>query len=342
MSSNPTPAGPQDYDRMMSMVTGFWVTQTVRAAAIYNLADHLAKGTSTPEGIAAAEGIHLGATRRLMRTCASLGLMTSEDGGAHYSATSLLSTLVKDDPNSLRGFAISQSAPGHWLPWGLFPEAVRSGKRQIRAAHGDETIFDYFGRHLDEAGFFTESMGNLSRAAAQDIAAVLDTRGVTLALDLGGAGGEVIRALMKANPELRGGVFDLPHIVPDAEVAAKADGLGERFTTVGGDFFEAVPPADMYILKYIMHDWDDDDCVSILKNCRAALQEGGRIVVVDLLVPEIGVPGMAPLMDMNMLDMTGGKERDTAEFDALFAAAGLRRTKVTPAGAYAVIETVPV
>ncbi|WP_326836920.1 methyltransferase [Amycolatopsis rhabdoformis] len=342
MSTDPLTAGPQDYERMMGMVTGFWVTQTVRAAALFNLADHLASGTDTPDAVAAAEDLDLDATRRLMRTCASLGLMTSEDGGARYRATSLLSCLAQDDPNSLRGFAISQTAPGHWLPWGLFPDAVRSGEHRIKAAHAEETIFDYFALHLDEAGLFTESMGNLSRAAAQDVAAVLDTAGVGLAFDVGGAGGEVIRALMKANPDLRGGVFDLPHIVPDAEAAAKADGLGDRFTTVGGDFFEDVPPADLYVLKYILHDWADADCVGILKNCRASLRAGGRVVVIDLLVPEIGVPGLAPLMDMAMLDMTGGRERDTAEFDALFAAAGLRRTKITPAGAFAVIETVPV
>lgn len=342
MSTLPAPAQAQDYERMMAMVTGFWVTQTVRAAAVYKLADHLADGTDTPDAIAQAEGIDLDATRRLMRTCASLGLMTSPDGGKHYSGTSLLSTLIKDDPNSLRGFAISQAAPGHWLPWGLFPEAVRTGQHQINTAHGDATIFDYFAKHHDEAAFFTESMGNLSRAAATDIAAVIDTEGVALALDLGGANGEVVRAMMREDPGLHGGVFDLPHVVPDAAAAAKADGLNERFTTVGGDFFERVPSADMYILKYIMHDWDDDACVRILKNCRASLQEGGRVVVVDYLVPDIGIPGIAPLMDMNMLDMTGGKERETAEFDALFAAAGLRRTKITPVGAYAVIETAAV
>lgn len=342
MSKLPAPAQAQDYERMMAMVTGFWVTQTVRAAALYQLADHLAEGTDTPNAIAQAEGIDLDATRRLMRTCSSLGLMTSPDGGKHYRGSSLLSTLNKDDPNSLRGFAISQAAPGHWLPWGLFPEAVRTGQRQINAAHGDATIFDYFAKHLDEAALFTESMGNLSRAAAEDIAAVLDTKGVTLALDLGGANGEVVRAMMRANPDLRGGVFDLPHIVPDAAAAAEADGLNERFTTVGGDFFKEVPSADLYVLKYIMHDWDDDACVRILKNCQASLQEDGRAVVIDYIIPDIGIPGIAPLMDMNMLDMTGGKERETAEFDVLFAAAGLRRTKITQAGAYAVIETVAV
>jgi hypothetical protein len=338
MTSARLSTAAHDYERMTGMVTGFWVTQTVRAAAIYNLADHLAAGTNTAEAIATAESTDLDATRRLLRTCASLGLMTSDDG-LHYTGTSLLNTLQKDDPNSLRYFAISQSAPGHWLPWGRFPEAVRTGQHQVTAAHGSANIFDYFAEHLDEASFFTGSMTNLSRAAALDIAAVLDTNGVTFALDIGGASGDVIRAMMRANPELHGGVFDLPHIAPAAAAAAKAEGLEERFAAVGGSFFESVPAADLYVLKYILHDWDDDSCVRILKNCRASLVEGGRIAVVDHLVGPVGQPGLAPLMDMNMLDMTGGRERELAEFDALFGAADLRRVKVSSAGAFAVIET---
>jgi hypothetical protein len=333
-------ADAQEYERMMGMVTGFWVTQTVRAAALYNFADHLAAGTDTAEAIAEAESTDPDATRRLMRTCASLGLMASEDG-RHFTGTPLLSTLRQNDPHSLRYFAISQSAPGHWLPWGRFPEAVRTGRHQVTAAHGEANIFDYFARHRDEASYFTESMSNLSRAAALDIAAVLDTKGTALALDVGGAGGDVVLAMMRANPELSGGVFDLPHIVPAAAEAAKAEGLEGRFSTFGGDFFESVPAADLYVLKYILHDWDDADCVHILQNCRASLVRGGRIAVVDHLVEEAGRPGLAPLMDMNMLDMTGGRERQIAEFDALFTAAGLRRVRVGSAGAFAVIEAQP-
>jgi hypothetical protein len=334
------PAEAQDYERMMGMVTGFWVTQIVRAAALYNLADHLATGADTAEAIAESESTDVDATGRLLRTCASLGLMTSEDG-RHFTGTSLLSTLQQDDPHSLRYFAISQSAPGHWLPWGRFPEAVRTGRHQVTAAHSEANIFDYFSKHLDEASFFTESLSNLSQAAALDIAAVLDTKGVSLALDIGGAAGDLIRAMMRVNPELNGGVFDLPHIVHAAAEAAKAEGLEERFTTVGGDFFESVPAADLYVLKYILHDWDDALCVRILQNCRESLVKGGRIAVVDHLVGEAGEPGLAPLMDMNMLGMTGGRERQIAEFDSLFTAAGLRRVKVSSAGAFAVIETEP-
>jgi hypothetical protein len=184
-------------------------------------------------------------------------------------------------------------------------------------------------------------MTNLSRAAALDIAAVLDTKDTALALDIGGASGDLVRAMMRANPELNGGVFDLPHIVPAAVQAAKAEGLDGRFTTVGGDFFESVPAADLYLLKYILHDWDDASCVRILRNCLASLVSGGRIVVIDLLVGQTGRPGLAPLMDMNMLAMTGGREREIAELDSLFAAAGLRRVKVSSAGAFAVIEARP-
>jgi hypothetical protein len=185
-------------------------------------------------------------------------------------------------------------------------------------------------------------MSNLSAAAALEIAKVIDTQGVDYALDVGGANGEVIRAMMRANADLHGGVFDLPHVVPDAEDAARRDGLQKRFTAFSGDFFASVPPADLYVVKYVLHDWDDESCIQILKNCRASLHDGGRIVVIDYLVGASGAPGLASIMDMNMLVMTGGRERDLAEFDALFESAGLRRTTVGRGGPFAVIETVAI
>jgi hypothetical protein len=342
MQTHPIPTQAGDYDRMMAMLTGFWITQIVRAAAMFNLADHLGSGIDTPDAIAEIESTDPDATRRLMRTCASLGLVTSTDG-VHFSATSLLSTLRKDDPNSLRGMVLASAADGHWLAWGRFPEAVRTGDMQIKAAHGTfETIFDYYAAHPEQAGLFTEAMSNLTAAAAIDIAKVVDTSGVDCALDVGGANGEVVRAMMRANPDLRGGVLDLPHVVPDALEAARGDGLLDRFTVSGGDFFESVPPADLYIVKYVLHDWDDEACVRILKNCRASLQAGGRIAVIDYLIGESGASAIASIMDMNMLVMTGGRERDIAEFDALFESAGLRRSTVREAGPFSVIETVAI
>jgi hypothetical protein len=329
----------RDYDRMAGLVTGFWASQIVRAVAMYNLADHLASGVTTAPQIASAEKIDLEATRRLLRTCASMGLMTSADG-IHYSSTSLLNTLRAGAPNSMRYFALSQAAPGHWQSWGKFPDAVRTGQQQVPAAHGEETIFSYFARNAAEAATFTQSMNDLSLAVASDAAAAIDTRDVRFALDIGGADGNLVRAMMRANPRLSGGVLDLPHIVPDAEEAARTDGLRDRFTAVPGDFFEKVPPADMYLLKFILHDWDDERSARVLSNCRASLEEGGRVVIVDLHVGEVGQPGLGPLMDMNMLVMTGGLERPVNDLDKLLAGAGLRRVKRSVVGAYGITEAV--
>jgi O-methyltransferase domain/Dimerisation domain len=284
MTTPPIPDTSPDYGRMMTMLTGAWVTQIVRAAAMFNLADHLRAGAETPDAIAAAEGTDVDATRRLLRTCAAIGLVISTDG-MRFTGTALLSTLLKDNPHSLRSMILAQAAPGHWLAWGRFPDALRTGERQISAAHGDtDSIFEYFSTHLEEVGHFTDALANFGASAAIEIARVIDTRNVGYVLDVGGANGAVVRAMMRAHPCLRGGVLDLPHIVPDAAAAARNDGLHERFTAVSGDFFQSIPPADLYVLRYILHDWDDETCVQILTNCRIALREGGRVVVIDHVV----------------------------------------------------------
>lgn len=142
-------------------------------------------------------------------------------------------------------------------------------------------------------------MWNLNKLNGEEVARVLDTEGVRFALDVGGASGDLLRFVMLANPKLEGAVLDLPHVLPDAVAAASEKGLQDRFSVVEGDFFEEVPPADLYLLRYILHDWSNEECVQILRNCRASLAEGGRVAVVDHLIGKIGEPGVAPLMDMN-------------------------------------------
>jgi hypothetical protein len=324
----------------MFMIAGYWVTQIIRAAATYSLADHLADGPRTAKDIATAEGLDLGATERLLRTCASLGLAAAAENGT-FASTELLRTLEDDVPRSLKGWALSQSAPGHWLPWGQFPESVRTGEHQVRAIHGG-TIWDYFERTPDEAAAFTTSMNNLSSAVVDEAVRLIDTTGVRRAVDVGGASGSLVRAMMRANPDLNGIVLEREQVVPDAIAAAAKDGLADRFDGVVGDFFTSVPDGDMHLLKYILHDWNDDECVRILRSCRAATTEGGRLVVIEL-VQELGTPGLAPLMDMNMMVMVGGRERDIAEYDQLLNAAGFARTSLRPTRSpYCLIEAVAV
>jgi O-methyltransferase domain len=137
-------------------------------------------------------------------------------------------------------------------------------------------------------------------------------------------------ALMKKNPALRGVVFDRAHIVPSALPAAEDLGLHGRFSAVAGDFFTSVPLADLYLLKLVLHDWSDDACIAILKNCRRAIHPGGRIVAVEMLIGEIGAPGSSPLIDLDMLVMLGGRERNLEEYKALFTSAGFAFSRATP------------
>lgn len=315
-------------DRMMQMITGYWVTQIVHAAAAFSFADHLAKGAATAEDIARAEGTDPSATFRLLRSCASLGMVTY-DGKARFGATSLLDTLRKDNPKNLRGMALSWPAPGHWLPWGRFTEAVKTGQSQTLQTLG-AGLFEYLEANPAEAAAFTEGMTSLTSTVAEETARVIDTSAVNIVADIGGARGAMLHALLRVHPHLQGIVFDRPNVIASARPAAAEFGLQERVTAMGGDFFQCVPEADLYLLKHILHDWDDAACTCILRNCRRALRPGGRVTVIELLLGEIGEPSLAPLFDVTMMVMCSGRERSLAEYQQLFEAAGLRATNVIP------------
>ena len=316
-----------DADRMMQMIIGYWVTQVVHAAATFSIADHLAKTPATANDIADAEGTDPSATFRLLRTCASLG-MVKYDGHSRFAGTSLLDTLRKDNPQSLRAIAVSWPLPGHWLPWGRFAEAVKTGKSQAVPALG-AGLFEYFATNAAEAAAFTEAMATLTSTVSKETARLINVSGVNTVADIGGAGGAMLHSLLQLHPDLHGIVFDRPQVVASARAEAVRFGLQERVTAVGGDFFESVPEADLYLLKHILHDWDDEACICILNNCRRALRPGGRIAVIELLLGEIGEPGIAPLFDVTMMVMSSGGERSLVEFQRLFEAAGLAAAKVT-------------
>jgi SAM-dependent methyltransferase len=250
----------------------------------------------------------------------------------------LLRTLRKDDPESLRGFALSQAAPGHWLPWGRFVDALRTGERQTFAALGAE-VFDYFSATPGEAADFTAAMSSLTAPVAAEVARLLDTTGLTRVVDVGGAAGALLFSVLNANPHLQGVVVDLPNVVPSAAASAQEAGLGKRVEVIAGDFFDAVPEGDLYLLKFILHDWDDASCVRILRNCRRGLRPGGRVAVVELLLEAAGRSALAPLMDLNMMVMLPGRERTLDEYRGLFADAGFGEVTITPTNTPMVILT---
>jgi O-methyltransferase domain/Dimerisation domain len=327
-NASPPSMTPSDNDRMMEMISGYWITQIVHAAATYSLADYLAKGPATAAEIAEMADTDPLATFRLLRACASLGLVTY-DGECRFTATSLLNTLRTDNPQSLRDLAILMAGPGNWLPWGRFVDSVKTGQPQAIAALGKK-VFEYIAERPVESQTFARAMKRAITFVTDEVARVLDTRSATVVADIGGAGGSLLHAVLQANPALRGIVFDLPNIAEIAKGAAAEVGLQQRLTVLGGDFFEGVPAADLYLLRYILHDWDDVACIRILQNCRRAMLPCGRVAVIEQLLGDIGEQGPAPLMDMNMMVVLGGEERSQTEYGQLFAAAGLRLTRTIP------------
>jgi len=326
--------------RMTQLITGLFASQAVRAFAELAIADELAKGPATAAEVSAAIGTDAGATSRLMRAGIALELVTIDEAG-RYSSTALLKTLQRDAPGSMRGFAIFFASPGAWLPWGNFVDAMRTGERQTAPTLGME-YFDYLAKTPAELEFFTAGMDGVSSAIGAQAAKMIDTGSVKVAVDVGGASGNLLHALMAANPDLAGIVFDRPNVVPVAAAAAQKLGLERRLSAVGGDFFECVPEADLYLMKWIMHDWEDSDCIRILTNCRKAMRPGGRVVVIELQLGEGNDPGMPSLMDLNMLVVLNGRERTAHEYGELFAAAGLCLAQTTqlhaPLGPWSLIE----
>ncbi len=201
---------PEPATRMLQMITGYWVTQIVHGAAVAEYAEHLQKGPATAAELATLARMDPPAVFRHLRACASLGLVGFD--GERFATTPLLDTLRRDHPQSMRGFALSQPAAGHWLPWGRFAEALRSGRPQTVPALGSG-IFEYFGRMPSEATSFTEAMEGLTALVASEAARVLDTAGVDRVVDIGGASGALLAPLLEANPSLKATLFDLQNVI---------------------------------------------------------------------------------------------------------------------------------
>jgi hypothetical protein len=339
-----TPAVPstQDFEQINDLVTGHWKSQAIRAAVKLGLADHLTGGGLTAEEVAQRAGSAPDTTFRLMRACVTLGLLTADGEGRFYS-TPLLAALRTDLPGSLRGHVLAVTLPAQFLAFNTLTDAVFNGSTQVEAALGSD-FFTYLEHHPDQAREFSEGLTSLTTRWVGDVATIIDTTGVALAVDVGGANGTLLYLLAEKNQAMRGIVFDRPNVLAGARADRDRRSLADRVELVGGDFFDDVPEADLYLLKFILHDWDDESCGKILRRCRAAMRPQARIAVIELIVGEITNPGPGGLMDLNMLAVVSGRERSLSEYDALLTAAGLLRISVTRArqSPQSVIEAVAI
>lgn len=330
--------------QLLSLTVGNWTTQAACVAAELGLPDLLAERPQTSAELAAATGCHAPSLYRLLRALTTLELVREGAGGA-FELTPLGGLLRSDAPGSVRSWA--RFMGGHqYAVWGALLHSVRTGESARKHLLGTAG-FEHLAQDPALAALFNQTMREISTIVAADVARRRDFSGGLRLVDVGGGTGQLLATLLQANPEARGVLYDMDHAREAAEGFLAGEGLDGRCTVVAGDFFQAVPgPADVCLLKSILHDWDDELCRVILENCRRALAPGGRVLVIERLMPEL--PSASPAdqfiarSDLSMLLGPGGRERTEAEFRALLAAAGLRLGLVSPlALEFSLLEAVP-
>jgi len=318
------------------LISGMWAAQAVATAAVLRIPDQLAHGPRTADDVARAVGADASAVFRLMRGIASVGVLTMEPG-KRFALTPVGELLRSDVPGSMRSAMIAEMAPGHWLPWGHLVDSVRTGKPAAKAVLGMDP-WEYYRKNPEEGHHFAEAMSGISSMAMQAVLAAYSFSGARKVVDVGGSHGAFLSAVLQREKDAHGVLFDQPQVVEGASPTLDAAGVSARVERAGGDFFQSVPAGgDVYLLKHILHDWNDDECVTILRRVRESMAPDARVVVVEMLIDEdgpgqgrMGPPSPAPLLDLNMLVMLTGKERTAEDFAALFEKAALRLAGVTP------------
>ena len=314
---------------IFGLVSGMWAAQAAATAAKLGIPDHLAHGPLTADELAAKLGTHPAATYRLLRGVASIGVLSMEPR-RRFALTPVGDLLRSDVPGSMRALLIAEMAPGHWLPWGDLESAVRSGTPSAPRVLGMDP-WKYYEKNHEEGFMFAEAMSGMSHMAMHAVLASYSFVGSKKVVDVGGSHGAFVSAVLQREKSAHGVLFDRPEVIEGAGATLESAGVANRVQRTSGDFFQSVPQGgDVYLLKHILHDWSDDECVTILRNVREAMDPGGKVVVVEMLIDDAGPPSPAPLLDLNMLVMLTGKERTAEEFGALFEKAGLKLSGVTP------------
>jgi hypothetical protein len=292
------------------------VSQAIYVAAELGIADLLADSPQTVDELASAAGAHAPSLYRILRLLASEGVFAEAEDG-RFALTPPAAALLRD-VGSVRLQVLFHGRGALWQAAGSLLHTVRTGETAFERVHGVD-FFEYYRQHPDEPVLFDQYMAAQTTPAAHAVAATYNFSRIGTIIDVGGGRGALVVEILKAHPHLRGVVFDQPAVAVDAREA------------IDGDFFRDVPNGgDAYLLKYILHDWDDGRSVAILCACRRAMPQNGRLLVVEVLVPRGNVPSFAKTQDVNMLINLGGRERTEAEYRALFAAAGFDLTRTIP------------
>lgn len=322
------PLDPKPGPALLQMITGFWISQAIYVAAKLGIADMLQDGPRSSAELAKSAAMSPRQLHRLLRFLASVGIFAADEEG-RFALTPLASGLQSDVPGSLRALAIMYGEE-IYQAWGDLLHSIQTGETAFnhvfKSGH-----FHYLTQHPTAAAVFNQAMTGFSTQESTAILKAYDFAHFDKVVDVGGGQGSFIAAILNANPRLIGVLFELPQVITGAEGHIAASGIANRCQVIGGDFFQTLPGGgDVYILKNILLNWEDEQCVTILQNCRRAMTKQGKLLVIEAVIPPGNVPSFSKLLDLHMLVVTGGHGRTEAEFRAIFAAAGFELTNIIP------------
>jgi hypothetical protein len=316
--------------RVLQLATGRWVAHMVGVAAELGLADLVQTGPKTAEQLADAAGLHAPSLYRLLRSLAGVGVFAKQEDG-RFAQTPMSDALRSDVSYSMRGLARMVNRPWTIGAWTNLEHSVRTGISAFEEANGIG-LFDYFAQHAVEMQIFAQAMSGFSAQIGTAVADAYDFFGIKTLADIGGSHGMVLALILARNPEMRGILFDLPEVIEGSSDFFKNRGMHQRVELKSGNFFESVPEgADAYLLKHVLHDWSDQNCLRILKNIHAVTSSATKLLVVEFILNESNEPQFAKVADLEMLvNSPDGKERTRVQWQNLLRAGGFRLTRAIP------------
>jgi O-methyltransferase/methyltransferase family protein len=313
----------------MQLSTGYIASTCVYVAVKLRVPDLLAAAPRPVSDLARELGVNEDALYRVMRTLVSLGVF--EEKAPRTFANTLTSTILRSGaPGSMYDMALWMSDPFHFQVYANALHSLHTGQPAVEKTVG-VPVFEYFPKHPEESEIFNNAMTTFSAMIIPAVLEAFDFSGIGTLVDVAGGHGRVLTSILQNYPAMRGVLFDLEHVLAGARPVIESLGLSDRCRTASGDFFKAVPAGgDAYIMKHIIHDWDDDRAVIILQNIRSAMNAGGRLILLESVVAPGNQPDFAKLIDLEMLLLPGGRERSEKEFRDLFARAGFELTGIIP------------
>lgn len=310
------------------MITGYWTSQAIYAAAKFGIADLLEGGPRSVEDLATASSTDPGALYRLLRALASIEIFV-ETAPRTFALTPLAQALQSDTPGSARALAL-MSGGEQFRAWADIAYSIQTGRTAFEHVLG-QPLFEYLSENPQQARIFDGAMTGIHGRETADVLEAYDFSDVRLLADIGGGNGLNLTTILQQHPQMNGVLFDLPHVIEAARPQIQQTGLADRCQLVGGSFFEQIPPgADVYFLRHIIHDWDDEKSQAILANCHRAMPADGRLLIVESVIPPGNEPFAGKFLDLVMLLIPGGKERTREEYEALFGQAGFELKRVIP------------